>query len=96
MEFSVYITSSAKKAAKKLPLSVREEIVRLSGEVISRNPYDAERLQKPLDECRSFHLKVDNVHYRIAYRILAAERRVDVVLVGTREGFYERLRRTLR
>jgi len=96
MEFSVYITRSAKKSAKKLPLLVRHEVVRLSREIIAKNPYDAERLQKPLDECHSFHFKINNVHYRIAYRIIADEKRVDVVLVGSREGFYERLTRVLR
>lgn len=92
----MYITSSAKKAAKRLPLSVRYEIIRLSHEIIAKNPYDAERLQKPLDECHSFHFKMNNVHYRIAYRIIVDKKRVDVVLVGSREGFYERLTRVLR
>ncbi|MFZ2303727.1 MAG: type II toxin-antitoxin system RelE/ParE family toxin [Minisyncoccia bacterium] len=96
MEFSVYITPSAKKAAKKLSVSVRHEIVRLSCEIIAKNPYDAERLQKPLDECHSFHFKMNNVHYRIAYRIIVDKKRVDVVFVGFREGFYERLTRVLR
>ncbi len=96
MEFAVYITPTAKRAAKKLPLLVRHEVVRLAREIIARNPYDAERLQKPLDECHSFHFKMNTVHYRIAYRIVADEKRVDVVLVGTREGFYERLKRALK
>ena len=96
MGFSVYITTSAKKSAKKLPVSVRQEVVRFSREIIAINPYDAEQLRKPLDECRSFHFKMNNVHYRIAYRIVADKKRIDVVLVGSREGFYERLRRVLR
>ncbi len=95
MDFIVYITPSAKRIAKKLPFTVRQEVVRLSQEVIARNPYDAERLQKPLDECRSFHFKMNNIHYRIAYRIVADEKRVDVIFVGAREGFYERLKRVL-
>ncbi len=96
MEFSVYITSSAKKAVRKLPASVKSEVVRLSREVIAINPYNALRLHKPLDECHSFHFKMDNIHYRIAYRIVAGEKRVDIILVGAREGFYEKLRRILR
>ena len=96
MEFAVHITPTAKRAAKKLPLSVRHEIVRLAQEIIARNPYDAERLQKPLDECYSFHFRMNTVHYRIAYRIVAREKRVDIVLVGSREGFYERLKRAMR
>ncbi|MCI0533084.1 type II toxin-antitoxin system RelE/ParE family toxin [bacterium] len=96
MSFSVYIASSARKAVKKLPRNIREEIVQLSREIIARNPYDAEKLQKPLHECRSFHFKLDNIHYRIAYRIAVKEKRIDIVLVGPREGFYERLRRVLK
>ena len=96
MEFSIYITSSARKSAKKLPVLVRNEIVRLSNEIIAQNPYDVERLQKPLDDCYSFHFKMNNVHYRIAYCIVRDEKRVDIVMVGSREGFYEKLKRVLR
>lgn len=96
MEFSVNITNSAGKAAKRLDPSVRREAVRLVREVIAHNPFDSERLQKPLEECRSFHFKQGSVHYRIAYRVIADERRVDIVLIGPREGFYGRLKRILR
>ena len=94
--FDVFITSSAKKAVKKLPKEVRKEIVKLCEVHISKYPFDAEKLQRPLDECRSFHFKLNNVHYRIAYRTIENEKRIDIVLVGTRENFYQRLRRVLR
>jgi len=94
--FDVFITSSAKKAVKKLPKEVKKEIVELCKNYISKHPFDAEKLQRPLDECRSFHFKLNNVHYRIAYRIIENEKRIDVVLVGARENFYQRLRRVLK
>ena len=94
--FDIFITSSAKKAAKKLPKEVKKEIIKLCADYISKHPFDAEKLQKPLDECRSFHFKLNNVHYRIAYRIVENEKRIDIVLVGTRENFYQRLRHLLR
>ena len=86
--FQVFITSSAKKVAKKLPKDVKIEIV--------KHPFDAEKLQKPLDECRSLHFKLNNVHYRIAYRIIKDEQRIDIILVGTRENFYRTLKRVLK
>ncbi len=94
--FKIFITSSAKRSAKKLPVEVKREIIKLSEEFIAKNPFDSEKLQSPLSECRSFHFKLNNVHYRIAYRIIENEKRIDIVLVGARENFYQRLRRVLK
>lgn len=96
MAFSVYITSSAKKSARHLPYKVRETIVRLCETSIAAHPFDHEKLTSPLDECRSFHFKISNVQYRIAYRIVKEENRIDIVLIGPRENFYDKLRRVLR
>lgn len=96
MAFKVFITSSAKRAVKKLPRDVKVEIVALCEKHISKHPFDAEKLQKPLDECYSFHFRMNNVHYRIAYRIVEDCERIDIILAGTRENFYQKLRRALR
>lgn len=42
--FDIFITSSTKKAAKKLPKEVRKEIVKLCESYISKHPFDAEKL----------------------------------------------------
>ena len=81
---------------KRLPKEVKGEVVKFCEDYIARHPFDAEKLQKPLNECRSFHFKINNIHYRIAYRIIQNDKRIDVVLVGTRENFYQKLKRTLR
>lgn len=96
MNFKIFITSSAKKAAKKLPQEVKKEAVKFCLEYIAKHPFDAEKLQKPLHECRSFHFKMNNVHYRIAYRIVENDKRIDVILIGARENFYQRLLRVLK
>ncbi len=94
--FDVFITSSAKKSAKRLPEDVKKEIVKLCESHISKYPFGADKLQSPLEECRSLHFKLNNVHYRIAYRIVEAKKRIDIVLVGTRENFYNKLKRVLK
>lgn len=94
--YDIFITSSARKSAKKLPSDVRLEVVILCERYIAKHPFDAEKLQKPLDECRSFHFKMNNIHYRIAYVIIEDENRIDVILIGVRENFYQKLRRALR
>ena len=94
--FEVYITSLARKAIKKLPKTVKEEIVKICEEQLSDNPFNAFKLQKPLDECRSFHFSVNGVNYRIAYRIIEEMKRIDIILIATRENFYQKLKRALR
>ncbi len=47
--FEIFITSSAKKAAKKLSKEAREEAVRLCEDYISKYPFDAEKLHKPIE-----------------------------------------------
>ncbi|MBU4338038.1 hypothetical protein KKB43_00010 [Patescibacteria group bacterium] len=47
--FDVFITSSVKKSAKKLPDEVKKEVVKLCESHISQYPFDADKLQKPLD-----------------------------------------------
>lgn len=94
--FKVFITSSAKKAIKKLPREAKEEVVRFCEDYIAKYPFNSEKLRHPLSECRSFHFKMNNIHYRIAYRIVQEDERIDVVLIGTRENFYQRLKRALR
>jgi len=93
--FKIFITNLAKKEAKKLPKDVKEEIIDLCENCIAKNPFDSEKLKKPLDECRSFHFKVNGVHYRIAYRVIKEEKRIDIILIKTRENFYKRLKRIL-
>ncbi|MFZ2970839.1 MAG: type II toxin-antitoxin system RelE/ParE family toxin [Minisyncoccia bacterium] len=94
--FDVFITSSGRRSAKKLPEDVKREVVGLCESHLSRHPFDSDKLQKPLAECRSFHFKLNNIHYRIAYRIVEDKKRIDIVLVGTRENFYQKLRRVLK
>ncbi len=96
MGFTVYITSSAKKNAKRLPPKLRAEVIGYCENFIALHPFESEKLGPPLQECRSLHFKSGGVHYRIAYRIIEKEKRIDVVLIGSRENFYERLRQALR
>ena len=93
--FKVFITNLAKKEAKKLPKEVKIEIIDLCENYIAKNPFDAKTLKRPLDECRSFHFKSNGIDYRIAYRVLKKEKRIDVILIKTRENFYKRLKMIL-
>ena len=91
-EYRISITSSAKRAAKKLPDRVRSEAVNKSL-FLRNNPYLGEKLTGSIHFLHSLHFKSKNVQYRIAYTINSKEKLVIVHLVGPRENFYKKLRR---
>lgn len=93
--FQIFITPSAKKAAKKLPKTVREEIFKQS-QKLKENPYLGEKLSGSLHFLYSFHLKFKGTEYRLAYTIDKSQKLIVVHLIGPRENFYEKLKRLLR
>jgi mRNA-degrading endonuclease RelE of RelBE toxin-antitoxin system len=92
--FEIVITRAAKKLGKKLPKAVKEEVVKQSQQ-LKENPYLGERLSGSLHFLYSFHLTVEGVHYRFAYSIDTAKQHIMVHLIGSREGFYQKLKRLL-
>ena len=54
------------------------------------------RLHPPLQGLRSHHFQFRKAEYRIAYRIREEKRQVELVLVKSRERFYEILARLIR
>ena len=64
-------------------------------EGLSSNPFHGSTLIGIIDEVRKINFKVSNVQYRLVYKIYHAEYNVIVILVGTRENFYQELKRRL-
>lgn len=89
------ITPSAKRALKKLPRSVRQDLMRAT-EILETDPFAGERLSGALHFLYSFHFKSWNVSYRLAYTIDHQEKLVIIHFVQTRENFYEKLRRVFK
>jgi mRNA-degrading endonuclease RelE of RelBE toxin-antitoxin system len=90
--YKVVVTSSAKRAAKKLPVSIRREAIKRSLE-LSANPYTGEKLTSSLRFLFSLHFKYKNVQYRIAYTVNIKQKLIIVHLIGPRENFYNKLKK---
>ena len=90
--YQIVITPSARKAAKKLPEYIKEEVISRS-QTLKKNPYLGEKLSSSLHFLYCFHFKSRNVDYRLAYTINESRRLIIVHLVGPRENFYEKLKR---
>ncbi len=93
--FQLVITASAKRSLKKLPLKVRQALLSAT-EILETNPYAGEKLSGVLNFLYSFHFKINNTHYRLAYTIDLDKRFIIVHFANTRENFYEKLRRLFR
>jgi len=54
------------------------------------------KLKGPLRGIRSYHFDHSKTQYRMAYRIFEDKKQIDVVLIKSRESFYQILRRIIR
>jgi len=43
--FKIFITSSAKRSAKKLPQEVKEEVIKFCNNYIAKHPFDSETIR---------------------------------------------------
>jgi addiction module RelE/StbE family toxin len=86
---------SAHKRYKKFDKHLQER-VKAAARKLSADPYRFEELKGPLKGLRSYHFEYNNTEYRIAYRIVEDKSRIEIVLVKTRERFYQILKRLLK
>ena len=93
--YAVVLAPSAHRLYKKFDPALQERI-KEEAQKIARSPYLASLLHAPFQELRSHHFYFRKVEYRIAYRVSEASRQVEIVLVKTRERFYEILARSIR
>ena len=85
--YAIVLAPSAHRLYKKFDSALQDRI---------RSPYAAPPLHSPFEGLRSHHFQFRNTQYRIAYRIHEDKRQVEIVLVKSREGFYEVLGRLIR
>ncbi len=93
--FELIVTTSAKRIVKKLPRVVREKLV-LSSEALRVNPFAGEKLSGSLQFLYSLHFSCNGVQYRAVYTINEQEKQVIIHYVGSRENFYEKVKRLFR
>jgi len=92
--YRIFMASSAHKKYKKFHSDLKEKI-KDEIQKLAESPYKCEELKGHLKGIRSYHFEYNKTQYRIAYRILEAKKEIEVVLIKTREGFYEVLRRII-
>ena len=86
---------SAHRRYKKFDPPLQQKI---KGEArrLSEDPHRYDELRGPLRGIRSYHFGYGKTQYRIAYRTLEDKEQIEIVLVKSREKFYQTLRRIIK
>ena len=84
-----------KKDLKRVDVRIRNEIKTTHIPAILANPGLGEALVGDLAGTRSYHCKIANQQFRIAYVVSEEEMKVFVLMIGKREGFYTLLKRKI-
>lgn len=90
--YELIILNSASKAFSKLDKPVRTMVL-TALDKIAENPFIGDMLKGDLATIYSYRLKVSGAEYRIAYQVKKQEIVVVIMQIGTRENFYEELRK---
>jgi mRNA interferase RelE/StbE len=90
--YELVVLNSAARELTKFDKPVRTRILGALDK-IAENPYVGDLLKGDLSTIYSYHLKVSGVEYRIAYQIKEEEIIVIVMQIGTRENFYQELKK---
>jgi len=77
-----------KRDLKKVDVRIRKEIRTTHIPAIILDPGLGQNLLGDLAGIRSYHFKIANQQYRIAYIVSEEERKVFVLMIAKREGFY--------
>lgn len=88
--FEVEFLRAVRKDLKKLSHEA-QSILPNHVESLAADPRQGEPLRGILRNLRKYEFTVKGNAYRIAYRILEEERVVLILMIGSHEGFYERL-----
>ena len=93
--YQVFMAPSAHRKYEKFDPSLQRKI-KQEAKKLSEDPHRYEELKGPLRNVRSYHFGHGKTQYRIAYRILEDTEQIEIVLVKSREGFYQTLRRIIK
>ena len=95
--YQIKFTSAAERYFKKLKEKPLKEAFKRSIQELAENPYLGEVKQGDLHGIYGYDVKYKKNSYEIAYRIYEEEgKKIVIVLAGTRENFYEELKRYMK
>lgn len=92
--YQIRLSKAGGRDIRKLSRQVQEELPK-HFEILSADPRQGETLRGILQGLWKYEFSFGGSAYRIAYEILDNKKTVLVIMVGSRENFYNRLRRRI-
>ena len=92
--YKVFYITAVKKDFKALPKEVnllKEKYF----SILSNNPFCGEPLTDVFKSYLSYHFSYQGTRYRIIYKIIKEKLIILIILIGSRENIYKRLKRRL-
>lgn len=90
--YQIRIMPKAEKFIKKQKEKNLKEKIKNAFLEIQKNPYIGEKKIGDLAGIYGFDLFYNKTNYEISYKIYEAENTIVIILIGTRENFYESLK----
>lgn len=90
--YKLIVPNAVQKDLRRLPLQLQEELLFQHFPSIQANPHQAPLLKGEFRKMRKYTLSSGGTEYRIVYRVVEKSKAVVLIMVGSREGFYKRLR----
>lgn len=91
MPYTLITLPSSRKALKKLPRTIRQELIKAL-QVLRDNPLQGEPLQGEFAFLRSFHFRFQTTEYRVVYEVIEKQQEIAIRHAATRENFYKQLK----
>ena len=91
--YELIIPRSVEKDIKRLPVQLQKVIVEQHLMAIQSEPHQGEFLRGKFRDFRKYALPYKGTEYRIIYKISEATTSVILIMIGSRENFYEKLER---
>lgn len=95
--YEILFTSAAERFLKKIKEKPLKSAYKKAFQDISVNPYIGQPKRGDLSGIYGLDVKYKGINYEIAYTISEVNgKKVVVLLAGTRENFYEELKRSIK
>lgn len=95
--YEILFSSAAERFFKKLKEKPLEEAYKKALLDISQDPYIGQQKRGDLSSIYGFDVRYKGINYEIAYTVSEANgKKIVVILAGTRENFYEELKRYIK
>lgn len=94
--YEIRFLPKAEKFIKKLKEKPLRQKVKTALEQIQTNPYIGEMKKGDLSNIYGFDVFYHNINYEISYKIYEEKSIITVILIGTRENFYQELKKYLK